>query len=111
MFTLRNQGAVRVIGGDQSLTAETVAAAGKVCDEALQQGQPRLVFDLQAVALMDSAGLELLLDVCDRCTDRGGALHLAAPNALCRDILRATSVADRFTIFRDTLSAVGSFAQ
>jgi anti-sigma B factor antagonist len=111
MFTLRNQGAVRVIGGDQSLTVETVDAAAKVCEEALKQGQPRLVFDLQSVGLLDSAGLELLLDICDRCTDRGGALHLAAPNALCRDILRATSVADRFAIFRDTLSAVGSFAQ
>jgi anti-sigma B factor antagonist len=111
VFTLRNQGAVKIIGGDQSLTADFVAPAAKVFEEALSQGQPRLVFDLQRIPLIDSAGLELLLDMCDRCTERGGALHLAAPNALLQDILRATLVADRFAIFGDALSAVGSFAQ
>ena len=111
MFSLRSQGAVRVIAGDQALTADSAAEAARLCDEALAQGQPRVVFDLQRIPLIDSAGLELLLDVGDRCTNRGGALHLAAPNALCQDILRATLLTDRFTIFRDALSAVGSFAQ
>ena len=111
MFSLRSQGAVRVIGGDQALTIDNVSEAGKLCEQALMQGQPRLVFDLHSIPLIDSAGLELLLDVSDRCIERGGALHLAAPTPLCQDILRATLVADRFTIFRDALSAVGSFAQ
>jgi anti-anti-sigma factor len=111
MFSLRSQGAVRVIGGDQSLTAESVAAATKVCEEALLNGQPRLVIDMQGIPLVDSAGLELLLSVRDRCVQRGGALHLAGPSALCRDILRATQIADQFAIFGDALAAVGSFAQ
>ena len=111
MFSYTKQGAVKVIVGDEPLNVENAAEAAKVCDEALGQGQPRLVFQLQNVPLIDSAGLELLLDVRDRCMQRGGALHLAAPSALCRDILTATQVAREFAIFDDGLSAVGSFSQ
>ena len=111
MFTLHKQGAVKVIAGQQVLNRDTVTAAARVCDEALAQGQPRLVFDLQGVPIIDSAGLELLLDLRDRCAKRGGALHLAGPTALCSDILMATQVASKFAIFDDALAAVGSFAQ
>ena len=111
MFTLHRQGAIKVVAGQQVLNRETVAHAQRVCDEALAQGQPRIVFDLQGVPLIDSAGIELLLEVRDRCAARGGALHLAGPTALCSDILVATQVARQFAIFDDTLSAVGSFVQ
>ena len=69
------------------------------------------MFDLQGVPLLDSQGLELLLDVQDRCGQRGGSLHLAAPAILCRDILVVTGVVEHFAVFDDVLSAVGSFAQ
>jgi anti-anti-sigma factor len=111
MFELHKQGAVKVIVGHQPLNLESAPTAIRLCDEALSQGQPRLVFDMQGVPLIDSAGLELLLDVRDRCAQRGGAMHLAGPTALCRDILSATRVAGDFAIFDDVLSAVGSFAQ
>ena len=111
MFTLHKQGAVKLIAGHQVLNRDTVADARRVCEEALAQGQPRIVFDLQGVPLIDSAGIELLLDVRDRCASRGGALHLAGPTTLCSDILVATQVARQFAIFDDSLAAVGSFAQ
>lgn len=111
MFTLHKQGAVKVLVGTQPLNLQNVPAAAQVCDEALSQGQPRLVCDLQRVPLIDSAGVELLLDLHERCLRRGGALHLAGPTPLCRDILLATHVLSHFTIFDDKLSAVGSFAQ
>jgi anti-anti-sigma factor len=66
---------------------------------------------LGGVQLIDSAGLELLLDVRDRCLRSGGALQLAAPNPLCRDILQATGLASQFAIFDTVTAAVGSFAQ
>ena len=111
MFRLHKQGTVKVISGTEPLNLETVKQATQVCSEAANDGQPRLVFDLRAVPLIDSAGLELLLDTRDRCRAARGALHLAAPNALCLDILTATRTIDQFGIFDTTLSAVGSFAQ
>ena len=111
MFQLGKQGAVKIITGEAPLNAESITAAEKVCAEALAQGQPRLVFNLQHVPLLDSAGLELLLSVRDRCLQRGGSLHLAAPPPLCRDILAATRLLGQFAVFDDVLSAAGSFSQ
>jgi anti-sigma B factor antagonist len=111
MFSLHNQGAVKVITGHQVLNRDSVVKAKQACEDAITQGQPRLVFDLQGVPLIDSEGIELLLDLRDRCAGRGGALHLAGPTVLCRDILMASGVASQFALFDDVLTAVGSFAQ
>ena len=111
MFTLTKQGAVSVISGDAPLNAEHLPGVAKLIDQCLTSGQPRIVFHLQQVPLIDSAGLELLSDTRNRCAQRGGTLELAAPGALCRDILTATRLTERFAIFDDLLAAVGSFAQ
>jgi anti-anti-sigma factor len=66
---------------------------------------------LQGVALMDSAGLELLLDTHDDCQRLGGAMKLANPGALCSEVLKMTGVGARFEVFSDTGSAIRSFLQ
>lgn len=111
MFAAAKQGAVFVVSGDVPLNIDSAGNAQRVFDECIAKGQPRLVFHMQGVPLMDSAGLELLLDVRDACIRRGGALQLAAPNGLCRDILRAAGLDQQFAVFDDALAAVGSFAQ
>lgn len=110
MFTLTKQGAVSVISGDAPLNAEHLPGVAKLIEQCLS-GQPRIVLHLQHVPLIDSAGLELLSETRTRCAQRGGTMELAAPNALCRDILTATRLTERFAIFDDLLAAVGSFAQ
>lgn len=111
MFQASKQGAVHVVSGAMALNADNLALARDALEECLGKGQPRLVMHLEGVPLIDSVGLELLLDVRDRCLQRGGALQLAAPNPLCRDILQATDLVQQFAIFDDLNSAVGSFSQ
>ena len=111
MFTRSKQGAVDVISGTDPLNGEHIDEASQVVDECLSAGQPRIVFDLRQVPLIDSAGLELLLNVHDRCIERGGLLQLAAANTLCRDILEVTGVVSEFELFSDAVEAAGSFAQ
>jgi anti-anti-sigma factor len=110
-FERARQGAVDLIRGDDPLTSDSVAAVGRLLDECLQAGQPRAVFDLARVTLLDSAALELLLNYQEAFQRRGGALKLAAPNPLCRDVLMATGVDRHFEIFSEAVLAVGSFAQ
>ena len=43
----------------------------------VERGQPHVVLDLQGVALIDSTGLELLLDAQEECQRMGGAMKLA----------------------------------
>ena len=111
MFEKRRQGAVDLIQGDESLTAEHLSEIGRLCDESLAAGQPRAVVDLSRVALIDSAGLEWLLLAQERFVQRGGSIKLAAPNELCRDILMVTGVDRHFEVFADAVSAAGSFAR
>lgn len=77
----------------------------------LENGQPRVVFDLSGIPLIDSAGLESLLDARDLCQKRGGTMVLARPNPLCRDILRVNGFDKELQIFDDSVKAMGSFAR
>jgi len=111
MFDLTRQGAVDVVHGDEPLNAEYSDEVRATLESIEKQGQPHVVVDLENIPLIDSQGLELLLDFQDRFSDRGGALKLAAPNPLCRNILKITDVTTQIELFDDVLSAVGSFAQ
>jgi anti-anti-sigma factor len=111
MFEMAKRGAVHVLSGNQPLIAAHKEEISGLCDECFENGQPRLVFDLAGVPLMDSAGLELLLDLRDDCQKRGGAMQICSPNALCRDILIATGLTAQFAIFDDQSAAVGSYSR
>lgn len=111
MFQLSKQGAVAVVSGSEPIKHEQVAELASAIDRVVQGGQPMAVLDLQRTPLIDSAGLESLLDAQDAVERRGGTLKMAAPNELIRDILRVSGVAERFEIFSDVKTAVGSFAR
>jgi len=111
MFRRVTQGAVNVIQGDLPLNAESVEQVAALLAECAAGGPPYTVVDLEKVPLIDSAGLELLLDYGDEFQQRGGALKLAAPSNLCREILMVTGVGERLEVFGDSLAAVGSFVQ
>ena len=111
MFERSKQGAVDVIAGDEPLNVESADRVSRLLEDCIGAGQPRVVLDLGNVPLIDSAGLELLLDARQRCAARGGLLELAAPNPLCRDVLHVTGLSAEFEIFDNVLSAVGSFAR
>lgn len=110
MYELSRQGAVDVITGSEALNVEYVDSVRGIIERCMSSGQPRIVFNLRSIPLIDSAGLELLLDARERCQERGGILHLAGPNGLCSDILKITGVDAAFEIFDDVMPAVGSFA-
>jgi anti-anti-sigma factor len=109
MFEHKRQGAVDVIGGGERIAGDRVAALAVLLEARAKHGQPHVVLDLQSVAVMDSAGLELLLDTQEQYQRLGGALKLANPGTLCREVLKATGVGARFEVFPDTGSAVRSF--
>src|SRR6188768_3621689 len=111
MFTHKQQGAVDVIAGGDRISGEHVAELSEVLETRLGSSLPQIVLDLHGIALIDSAGLELLLDFQEKCQRMGGAMKLANAGALCREVLKATGVGARFEIFRDSGGAVRSFVQ
>jgi anti-anti-sigma factor len=111
MVAVEKQGAVTVVRPVGPLTvaqAESFleGAAGK-----LGQGRPMVVIDMHEAPLVDSAGLEALVELRDRVEARGGSVKLAAVNVLCGDILRVTGVGHKFEQYGMVKTAVGSFAE
>ncbi|NLS93713.1 MAG: STAS domain-containing protein [Planctomycetaceae bacterium] len=111
MFELEKHGAVHVIHGDGPLNVDFVESVGQLLEECLDEGLPRVVVDLKRVPLIDSAGIELILDYRDKCQRMGGDLKLAAPNRLCEDILFVTGVEQDVEVLPEVLRAVGSFVR
>ena len=111
MFQRKKQGTVDVVRGSVALTQENAGQLSEILEECLAHGPPRAVLDMRQTPLIDSVSLEKLLDFQETFEDRGGTLKLAAPNALCRDILAVTGVSSRFEVFSDVKTAVGSFVQ
>lgn len=111
MFERVKQGAVDVVLGDLPLNEEHVADLRDVLTGCLTGGQPCVVFDLSNTPLIDGAGLELLLDFKEEFEALGGALKLAGPNPLCREILAVTGAGSELEVFPEPLSAVGSFVR
>jgi anti-anti-sigma factor len=111
LFEHKTQGAVDIISGGDRISGEHVAALAVLLEKRVERGQPQIVLDLNRIAVIDSAGLELLLDYQEKCQRMGGALKLANAGQLCREVLKATGVGQRFETFRDTGGAVRSFVQ
>ena len=102
MYQCKRSGTVDTISCSQPLGRENQADFLKSVESCFGKGQPHIVFDLGSVPLMDSAGLDALLE---------GSIVLARPNALCRDILRINEVDRQLIVFEDIAYAMGSFAK
>jgi anti-anti-sigma factor len=111
MFAVKSQGAVEVIVPNAPLKGECVEELLETVHHCLADGLPMLVLNLHDVPLLDSTGLESLLDIRDLVEKRGGTVKLASPPPLSEDILRVSGVGQQFEIFTDEKSAVRSFVQ
>lgn len=111
MYPCKRNGAVDTISGTLPLTRDHQSTFLEAVESCLGHGQPRIVVDLSGIPLIDSAGLETLLDARDLCHKLGGSVVLARPNPLCRDILRINGIDQVLQIFEDSVKAMGSFAR
>lgn len=111
MFAVKSQGAVEVIVPNVPLKGEYVDELRETVQHCVGDGIPMLVLNLHDVPLLDSAGLESLLDAQDVVERRGGTVKLASATPLCEDILRVSGIGQQFEVFSDEKSAVRSFVQ
>jgi len=111
MLSVEPQGAVDVVRLNGPLNHESAEQLVETVQSGLADGQPMVVLDMSNVTLMDSAGLDALMDVHDTALLKGGVVKLAALNPLCSDVLRVTGVGGHFETFREVKIAVGSFVQ
>lgn len=111
MISCETQGAVRVLAPSAPLTEDLAGELLSSVQKPGEIGLPQVVVDLAATPLVDSAGLDALLDARDSIRGRGGIMKLAAANPLVGDALEATGVGDHFELFETCKAAVRSFAR
>lgn len=111
MITYESQGAVQVVTAAAPLNADYSEPLIGAVKNSTTVGLPMVVLDLSKSALIDSAGLECLLEAREAVRSRGGTIKLAGLNPLVRDILNATGVGDHFQTYETAKAAVGSFSR
>ena len=109
MFEIEKNGVVEILYTDQPLNIDTVENANRQFSAIGQARRPRIVLDLSDVPLIDSRGLEWILELHETCSGRGGQLVLANPTPLCREIIEMTILASVCDMHSDVLAAIGSF--
>jgi anti-anti-sigma factor len=111
MFPFEKQGAVGVVRPKGPIEAAHCDEFKRTVLQGLGVGRPMLVVDFHDVPLVDSVGLETLVELQESLELKGGAMKFAAINPLCADILRVTGVGQKFEQHPLVRSAVGSFAE
>ena len=76
---------------------------------AVEAGARALVLDLSAVSYIDSATIGCIMDIYRLALDKGGALHILAPQARVETMLSMAGVHKLVPIFREEEEAVKAF--
>ncbi len=80
-------------------------------DEALSNGDTRMVMNLAEVPMVDSSGIGLLVRYLAVIKQKGGNLKLAQPSKFAVQTLKLVGVLNLFEIFDNDDAAVESFAK
>jgi anti-anti-sigma factor len=111
MIEAKRTGAVDILECGVPLIREYTSVFRACWERLFASGMPKIVVDMKGTPLIDSAGLEALLDLKDRCEEVGGSAVLARPTPLCQDILRVNGLNREFQIYSDYVQALGSFSK
>lgn len=79
-------------------------------EEALNNGDSRLVLNLAEVPMIDSSGIGLVVRFLASTKQRGGSIKLVQPSKFAIQTLRLVGVLNLFEVFDNDDSAVESFA-
>jgi anti-sigma B factor antagonist len=82
----------------------------QILEEAIGNGDTRIVLNLAEVPMIDSSGIGLLVRFLASTRQRGGNIKLVQPSKFAIQTLRLVGVLDLFEIFEDDDAAVESFA-
>jgi anti-anti-sigma factor len=102
---------IAVLGLQGEFTHEAVKPFEDAVSSLLAESEiTGVVLDVSKVVLFDSATLESVLDLNERCRDRLRQLKLAGLDETCRKIFEITRLLGQFDTYDELAEAVKSFA-
>ena len=84
---------------------QTLSQLQELVEQAVESGETRIIVDLAAVPILNSAALEMLLDCQDRLIRAGGWVRLSHVGSVVRDILRITDLDKYISIVGEEAAA------
>lgn len=111
MLSIQTIGSVNVIQLRSALVDDSVQQCRQTITDILERRKNLLVLDMSESPLIDSEGLELIVDSQEACLNRGGRLALVDPQPLCREVLEFTGVSDFVEVYRELREALRDFAR
>ena len=96
---------IRVVG---RVDAGTYAQLDAKIKEYIDGGHTRLILEMDGTEYLSSAGARVLISAQKALKPRGGELVLAQPSARVIDVLELAGLTTLFTIYADTVAALGS---
>ena len=102
-------GVVSVLAPSFPLIDENLGELKIQMHEFLEQGEIKIVIDFSEIPLVDSKGIELLMDIYEKACQKSGGIKLCKLNELCNDIFVATRMNTFFDIFNEPEEAARSF--
>jgi anti-sigma B factor antagonist len=91
-------GRLCVVQIEGEFVGESADSLRRSCNERFAAGTRDLILDVSQTSMIDSLGLEVLLDLVDASVEQKGRCLLAAPGDSLRSILEITRVSDRLEI-------------
>lgn len=100
---------VTVVAPTGRLDVAGAPALKEAISEALKNGQPRVVLDLEGVSFVDSTGLGSVIAALKQIRSSQGDLRLAAPNQQVRVVLELTTLDRVFPYYSTVEEALTGF--
>jgi len=89
-----------------AITWQNCLELKKKLESKIAEGRTEIILDFKRVDLLDSAALEMLIEIHDVLMKQGGILKLAGLQEVCSDILMATRIINIFFVYKDINEAV-----
>ncbi|MEX0703961.1 MAG: STAS domain-containing protein [Planctomycetales bacterium] len=107
--TMETFGKVLVAHTPDDLNADTAPGFLDALARPIDEGQTRIVLQMDRSETYDSAGLAALLDLQDQLREQGGQLKISGLGEPGRKIFEITRLDRRFDLFDSVIDAVDSF--
>ena len=107
--TRQAENGVTVVAPTGRLDVAGAPALKDAIGEALKNGQPRVVIDMEGVSFVDSTGLGSVIAALKQIRSSQGDLRLAAPNQQVRVVLELTTLDRVFPYFSTVEEALTGF--
>jgi anti-anti-sigma factor len=103
------QSGIAILQLQGEFTVESLKSFEEAVSNALASGAEGLVLDMSRVILLDSASLEQLIELNDRCRQQSRQMKLAALDETCQKILEITRLLPQLDTYAELTEAVKSF--